>query len=577
IDRPDLGIVVEKVHFQSLRGLYVTGNLYRPRTFTGRLPAILYLCGHGRVAIDGVSYGNKAHYQHHAAWFARHGYVVLVIDTLQLGEIEGAHHGTYRLGEWWWVSRGYTPAGVEAWNSLRAIDLLASRPEVDPERIGVTGRSGGGIGTWWLAALDDRPQAFVPVAGITDLENHVLDGAIEGHCDCNYTINYYGWDYPLLAALAAPRPLLLSNSDKDTIFPLDGVLRVHGALQATYGSLRATDRLGLLITEGPHRDTQELQVPAFRWMARWLKGGEPPVVTIPAEPRFDPRELKVFAELPSDEINTRIQHRFVPKAEAPAAPATLSELDALRERWLADLARTTFRSVPEIGKPEIVRDESVPHGGDALRRIVIRSDSFELPIYVLSARERPARIVLRTLLDEEWSTFRMAIGENARGRLVRESPDDVAYAFFPPRGIGPTRWSDDDKERNHIRRRFLALGRTLAETRIFDLRNAVRALRSHDDFAGAELVLEGAGDGAVLALWAAIFEDEVRELRLEALPASHESSGAELLGVLRVLDLPQALSLVLPRRVILDQPKGDVSWALDAAKVFGESGLIEVR
>ena len=71
-----------------------------------------------------VSFGNKAGYQHHGAWFARNGYVCLTIDTLQLGEIEGIHHGTYRDGMWWWLNRGYTPAGVEAWNCVRALDYL---------------------------------------------------------------------------------------------------------------------------------------------------------------------------------------------------------------------------------------------------------------------------------------------------------------------------------------------------------------------------------------------------------------------------------------------------------------------
>ena len=83
------GVVVEKLHFQSRPGLYVTANLYRPAHIEQRLPAVLYLCGHGATVIDGVAYGNKVHYQHHGAWFARNGYVCLVLDSLQLGEIEG--------------------------------------------------------------------------------------------------------------------------------------------------------------------------------------------------------------------------------------------------------------------------------------------------------------------------------------------------------------------------------------------------------------------------------------------------------------------------------------------------------
>jgi len=164
----------------------------------------------------------------HPAWFARHGYVCMVIDTLQLGEIEGIHHGTYRYKMWWWNSRGYTPAGVEAWNCIRALDYIQTRKEVDSSRFGVTGRSGGGAYSWWISALDDRIKAAIPVAGITDLQNHVVDGYVEGLCDCMCIVNTFGWDYPLVAAMVAPRPLLTSNSDKDNIFPLKGVIRMSG-------------------------------------------------------------------------------------------------------------------------------------------------------------------------------------------------------------------------------------------------------------------------------------------------------------------------------------------------------------
>src|SRR5215217_655671 len=110
-------------------------------------------------------------------------------DTIQLGEIRGEHHGTYKDGRWWWAARGYTPAGVEAWNGIRALDYLETRPEVDRSRIGMTGRSGGGAYSWWVAALDDRIKVAAPTAGITTLRNHVVDGAVEGHCDCMFTVN----------------------------------------------------------------------------------------------------------------------------------------------------------------------------------------------------------------------------------------------------------------------------------------------------------------------------------------------------------------------------------------------------
>src|SRR5262245_1126455 len=156
VERPKF--TVEKVVFQSSPGLYVTGNLYVPKPAPTKAPTVLYVCGHGNVVDKekGISYGSKVHYQHHPAWYAEHGYVSLVIDTLQLSEIPGLHHGTYREKMWWWHTLGYTPAGVECWNAMRALDYLETRPEVDPKRIGVTGRSGGGAYSWWIAATDER-------------------------------------------------------------------------------------------------------------------------------------------------------------------------------------------------------------------------------------------------------------------------------------------------------------------------------------------------------------------------------------------------------------------------------------
>ncbi|HEY1858731.1 MAG TPA: hypothetical protein VGG61_00140, partial [Gemmataceae bacterium] len=128
------GVVIEKLHYQSRPGLYVTANLYRPKDPKGKLPAILYVCGHSGKGRD----GNKTAFQDHGLWFANNGYVCLVVDTLQLGEIPGIHHGTYGVTEkkpletrMWWQALGYTPAGVECWNGIRGIDYLISRTDVD--------------------------------------------------------------------------------------------------------------------------------------------------------------------------------------------------------------------------------------------------------------------------------------------------------------------------------------------------------------------------------------------------------------------------------------------------------------
>src|ERR1039458_1952536 len=347
---------VEKLHFQAMPRLYVTANLYLPKKLEQPAPAILYVCGHSRVITNGVSCGNKTAYQRHGAWFARNGYVCLVIDTLQWCEILGRHWGTFREGQWWWNSRDYTPAGVEAWFGLRALDYLCSRPEVDKARIGMTGRSGGGSYTWTVAALDERVKVAAPIAGMTDLQNQVVDGSIEGHCDCMFFPNTYRWDFPQVAALIAPRPLLIGNSDKDNLFPLDGVVRLYTQTRRIYQLYGKTNQLGLLTTEGPHADTQELQLPVFRWFNRFLKG-QSLLIEMAAKDFFLPDQLRVFDKLPEDELNTRIDESFVPKAAPSSPPTTPEETKRRQAEYLSALRDKVFAGWPaetQAVKPELI-------------------------------------------------------------------------------------------------------------------------------------------------------------------------------------------------------------------------------
>ena len=86
----------------------------------------------------------------------------------------------------------------------------------------MTGISGGGAATFWIAAADDRVACAVPVSGMSDLESYVDHKVINGHCDCMFLYNTYRWEWTTIAALIAPRPMLFANSDNDPIFPMDG-------------------------------------------------------------------------------------------------------------------------------------------------------------------------------------------------------------------------------------------------------------------------------------------------------------------------------------------------------------------
>ena len=626
VERPDF--VIEKILFQSSPGLYVTANLYRPKTVEKPLPAILYVCGHAPVEKDGVIYGCKAYYQHHAAWFAANGYVCLIVDTLQLGEIPGPHHGTYRMGMWWWISRGYTPAGVEVWNGIRAIDYLVSRPEVDPERLGVTGRSGGGAMSWYLGAVEDRLKVVVPVAGITDLHDHVVagnpevaypDGVVEGHCDCMYFVNTYRWDHAMVAALVAPKALLVENTDVDPIFPEAGVRRVFKQLETVYPWYEARDRLDLVIGKGGHEDTEEIRHPAFAWFDRWLK--DKPDADIQEPDRKTPIEdLKVLEArkpLPPNRNDT-IHETFIASAASRDVNPPESEADwsALKAGWEKQLNEKVFAGLPaDVDKQGLVSRPATEsdlyellEGGAARRRVGDRFtpqvDSFFEPVVIkrevgfttyglsnealpelsLSAwmfqpsdyKEKVKAAELVIMNGDDWTRYEGLINAFSSedgdpsahpefAAVKRKVDGGTRLLLFAPRGVGPTAWP---KEKDtQIRRRFYLLGQTLDGMRVLDARRAVGVMAGPDR---PPLTIVGANEAAPIALWAAVFEPKRVARVVLSNPPATVRDGPEFLNLDRVMTMPQAVSMVYPREVeIIGSPVEAWSWPRSLAENLG--------
>jgi len=577
---------VERLHFQSRPGLYVTGNLYVPKEVKEPLPAILYVCGHGGVSKDGVSFGSKVHYQHHGAWFARNGYVCLTIDTLQLGEIEGIHHGTYRYDMWRWFNRGYTPAGVEAWNCVRALDYLQSRPEVDGDRLGVTGRSGGGAYSWWIAAIDERIKCAVPVAGITDLDNYVVDGCVEGHCDCMFMVNTYRWDYDKVAAMVAPRALLISNTDRDPIFPLEGVVRIHAAARKIYELHDASDKLALHITAGGHQDTQELRVHAFRWFNHHLKNDDS-LLEKTAVKFFEPEQLKVFDALPADERNTKIQESFVAVAGDPAVPEDESQWEEMQTAWRKNLLEKSFRAWPDDDfKPKVTKAFSATRDGLRLDAYDFTSQQdIQLRLFVVERADIAERklTVLNVMDDQAWLEFLATMRPAFEKELAGETlPEADQYAFketqsmlksFPwtmvyvaPRGVGPTAWDQSKKKQVQHRRRFYLLGQTLDGMRIWDTRQAIHAVRSIDSLHESSLWLQSWRRMAGVALYASLFEPNVARLDLHGLPTQHRD-GPFVLNARRFLNVPEITAMAAENSQVVIYQSTPSDWKYPQAVV----------
>jgi len=381
-----------------------------------------------------------------------------------------------------------------------------------------------------------------------------------------FFVNTYRWDFPQVAALIAPRPLLIANSDKDKHFPLEGVLRLHEKVRDIYRLYGATNQLGLLITEGPHEDTQDLQLPVFRWFNRFLKG-EDPLIEMGAKNFFTPEQLKVFDKLPDDQINKTIQEIFVPRGKSLSAEAVKSERDTL----LATLKEKSFNGWPTEGLPlDVKRAFSVERNGVKFGAWDFTSQhDVRLRLYFLEpAGVNRARPMSLHVLDEaSWMNWLGAMRTGFASELAEEltgkdKPDSdpagltdwkrkletsrCPLAFVAPRGVGLTAWTGNEKKVNQIRRRFMLLGQTVDGMRVWDIRRAIQAVQFVREADVAKVELHGTRTMGVNALYAALFEPGVSRLELTQLPKSHRE-GPDYLNVLKFMDIPQALELATGR------------------------------
>ena len=530
------GFRVETLHFQSRPQLYVTANLYLPKDARpgSKLPTVLYVCGHSGKGRD----GNKTAFQHHGMWFATHGFACLIIDTLQLGEIAAIHHGTYRYQRWWWQSRGYTPAAVECWNGIRALDYLQSRPEIDPDRLAVTGISGGGAATFWIAAADERVKVAVPVSGMSDLEDYIGNQVVNGHCDCMFMMNPFQWSWTQIAALVPPRPMLFANSGHDTIFPMTGNERIRARLERLYGLYtNRTERLfDIGVVPGGHDDTVDLRLLAYRWINQQLRGDNTPV-TEPVLRPFEGRELRAFrGDLPKDEINTRVDELFVRRASSFQGTRREEFLE-WQSRTLGEIKRLSLGSIvaqpDRIPLPKLNRRH--PNHGT-----LNSESSLAIPWKFLPATPKStSKRLWIHLLDETESM------DSSPAQLQSGCGGD-ALLTVAPRGTGPNAWNDPPP--HFIRRSLPLLGRTVDTCRLQDLQRAIEWARSTSGEKNPRIGLCGRSNAGVLALYAALLNPEIETVLMMDPPASHDS-GPILPNILRVTDIPEAMALLSPRRL----------------------------
>lgn len=264
------GYTVEKILFESRPGFLVSANLYLPKKRPGgKVPGVVGSCGHsnnGKAA---------APYQSFAQGLARLGTACLIFDPIGQGErsqyvdaagtllIKGTttehnHVGNQMelvgefLGSW------------RAWDGIRALDYLLTRPEIDPQHVGITGNSGGGTLTTWLIGLERRWTMGAPACFVTTWRRNLENELPQDNEQCPPRSLALGLDHDDYLAAMAPKPLIILAQEQD-FFDVRGAEETYGRLRRLYGLLGAEDRVKLQVGPDPHGYSQPNREAMYRF------------------------------------------------------------------------------------------------------------------------------------------------------------------------------------------------------------------------------------------------------------------------------------------------------------------------
>lgn len=249
------GYVREKIYFQSYPGVLVTGALYAPADAKDKLPGVL--CPHGHWKTGRLEEPVQAR----CINFAKQGYVVLAIDMVGYNDNGPIGHG-FQGDALWGLSLG----GLQLWNCIRSLDLLASLENVDPQRIGVTGASGGGTQTFMVSAIDERVKVAAPVC--------MISAHFQGGCLCeNVPLMRVRMNNMEIGAAMAPRPLVLVSATGDWTKNTPEV--ESPAIRRVYELMGATKKLREKQFDLGHNYDKVSRQVVYAWFARWLKDANP--------------------------------------------------------------------------------------------------------------------------------------------------------------------------------------------------------------------------------------------------------------------------------------------------------------
>jgi dienelactone hydrolase len=557
---------IEKIIFESQPRHHVTANLYLPKS-KPPYPVVLVSSGHSRTA-------KTAEYnQRIGITLVRHGMAALAYDPIGQGERsqildeEGRPQFSGTTTEHFLIGVGSILVGTNTaryrvWDAMRAIDFVASRPDLDATRIGFTGCSGGGTLTSYVMALDDRVACAAPSCYLTTFRKLI---ETIGPQDAEQNIFgqlAQGLDHSDYVLMRAPRPTLISATTGD-YFDIRGTWDNYREAKRIYARLGFPERVDLIEAEGSH-GVQPANLQAItRWMRKWLLGKDDAVVPEPVVARSE-EELRCtehgqVLRLPGErsvfDLNAEIERTLAEKRRKFWQKTPRAEALA-RVREVAGI-----RSLDKLPEPKMVDVGKVDRDGYHIDKFLLHTDS-GVPLPGLTFHPPEPKGEAYLYLHEGG---KVADGEPGGPieRLVREGYVVVAVDL---RGTGETAAGKPDALLGQWKSYYLAylLGQSIVGLHTEDVIAAGRFVAHYKTKTPRKVHVIAVGRHSVPVLHAAALDPDLFtsvELKqpLEAWsPIVAQSVPAGMLtttvhGALAVYDLPDLTRVIGREKLRLDE------------------------
>ena len=568
IEREDY--TVEKVYFEAYPGFFTTGNLYRPKGRKGPFPGIVSPHGHwGRGRLENSEAGSVPG---RCINFAKQGYVIFSYDMVgrcDSGEQIDHAYGGEREALW-----GLSLMALQLWNAIRAVDFLETLPDVDTDRIGCTGASGGGTQTFMLTAVDDRIKVSAPV--------NMISAHMQGGCLCENAPNLrLDISNIEIGALMAPKPLLLVSATGDWTRNTPTV--EYPAIRSIYAHFGAEDKVHEVQIDADHNYNKDSRDAVYAWFGKWFLGEEDATKfkEVPFDVERD-EDLLVFhnRELPAHALDADgLTRSWIETAQGQLAarkPASAEDLEQFRVEMGGALQHSLSISIPDSTRPNPVEED------DFTAQPLMIGGSNQLPALLLKPKTGMEN-GSATLIVHPHGAMNLINPETGQPiRLVR----DLLAAGESVLGVdlfltGAHRAADGKVLRDDGIRCFTTYNRTDAALRVQDILTALAYLKSQAAVSTHNLI--GLGEAGLWCLLAAGFTDVDRTV-VDANRFDTDDDAAYLRtlpipSIRRVGDFRTAGTLVAPRHLLIHNTCNtfQTDWIAAVYRAVGATDLLRVE